>query len=125
MSIEESNDNSSGSILNTDYFMSNVSHLTKMVEYTGSKLINGGLDTLETVGKKTLEVLQEGDPGLRKKRALFSQMDEKINLSQVCLYLILKGILKAFFFKFIISRFYKKQNKKLKLNHIKITKRVK
>jgi len=30
------------------------------------------LDTLETIGKKTMEVLQEGDPGLKKKRALFS-----------------------------------------------------
>ncbi|XP_050520879.1 uncharacterized protein LOC126894131 isoform X2 [Daktulosphaira vitifoliae] len=79
----ESNHNSSGSILNTDYFMSNVNHLTKIFESTGSKLINGGLDTLETVGKKTLEVLQEGDPGLRKKRALFSQKGEKINLSQI------------------------------------------
>lgn len=68
----------------TNYFLSNVSQITKMVEITGSKIINGSLDTLETVGKKTLEVLQEGDPGLRKKRALFFQNTEKINLSQVC-----------------------------------------
>ncbi|XP_025409362.1 protein FAM114A2 [Sipha flava] len=74
---------SSESILDTNYFLSNVSQITKIVENTGSKLINGGLDTLESVGKKTLEVLQEGDPGLRKKRALFFQNSEKINLSQV------------------------------------------
>jgi hypothetical protein len=43
-----------------------------MVETTGSKVLTGGLDTLETIGKKTMEVLQEGDPGLKKKRALFS-----------------------------------------------------
>lgn len=72
------------SSLGTSYFLSNVSQITKIVETTGSKIINGGLDTLETVGKKTLEVLQEGDPGLRKKRALFFQNTEKINLSQVC-----------------------------------------
>lgn len=73
----------SDSMLDTNYFLSNVSQITKIVETTGSKIINGGLDTLETVGKKTLEVLQEGDPGLRKKRAIFFKNTEKINLSQV------------------------------------------
>lgn len=73
----------SESILDTNYFLSNVSQITKIVETTGSKIISGGLDTLETVGKKTLEVLQDGDPGLRKKRAIFFQNTEKINLSQV------------------------------------------
>ncbi|VVC39877.1 Protein of unknown function DUF719 [Cinara cedri] len=67
----------------SNYFLTNVSQITKIVETTGSKIINGGLDTLETVGKKTFEVLQEGDPGLLKKRALFFQNNEKINLSQV------------------------------------------
>lgn len=69
--------------MGSNYFLSNVSQITKIVETTGTIIINGGLDTLETVGKKTLEVLQEGDPGLRKKRALFFQNNEKINLSQV------------------------------------------
>lgn len=69
------------SVLGTKYFLNNVSQITKIVESTGSKIISGGLDTLETVGKKTLEVLQEGDPGFRKKRALFFQ-NKKINLSQ-------------------------------------------
>ncbi|XP_025206942.1 protein FAM114A2 [Melanaphis sacchari] len=73
----------SESILDTNYFLSNVSQITKIVETTGSKIISGGLDTLETVGKKTIEVLQDGDPGLRKKRAMFFQNTEKINLSQV------------------------------------------
>lgn len=71
------------SVIDTNYFLSNVSQITKIVESTSSKIISGGLDTLETVGKKTLEVLQEGDPGLRKKRALFFQNSEKINLSNV------------------------------------------
>jgi len=43
----------------------------------------GGLDTLEAIGKKTMEVLQEGDPGLKKKRAFFMNDPEKPNLSQV------------------------------------------
>jgi hypothetical protein len=62
--------------------MSGVSSITRLVETTGSKVLTGGLDTLETIGKKTMEVLQEGDPGLKKKRALFS---EKTVLSQVCM----------------------------------------
>ncbi|XP_069680460.1 protein FAM114A2 isoform X2 [Periplaneta americana] len=62
------------------HLMSGVSSITKLVETTGSKVLTGGLDTLETIGKKTMEVLQEGDPGLKKKRALFS---DKIVLSQV------------------------------------------
>jgi hypothetical protein len=50
------------------------------VETTGSRVLTGGLDTLETIGKKTMEVLQEGDPGLKKKRALFA---DRTVLSQV------------------------------------------
>ncbi|CAI6345747.1 unnamed protein product [Macrosiphum euphorbiae] len=80
---DELTEEQSESILDTNYFLSNVSQITKIVETTGSKIISGGLDTLETVGKKTLEVLQDGDPGLRKKRAIFFQNTEKINLSQV------------------------------------------
>lgn len=37
----------------------------------GTKVITGGLDTLESFGKKTMEVLQEGDPGLKSTRAMF------------------------------------------------------
>ncbi|CAH1737197.1 protein FAM114A2 [Aphis gossypii] len=80
---DEVTEEPSKSILDTNYFLSNVSQITKIVETTGSKIISGGLDTLETVGKKTIEVLQDGDPGLRKKRAMFFQNTEKINLSQV------------------------------------------
>lgn len=40
----------------------------------------GGLDTLELIGKKTIDIITEGDPGLRKKRAAFA---DGITLSQV------------------------------------------
>lgn len=60
-----------------------MSSITKYVETTSSKVISGGLDTLETIGKKTMEVLQEGDPGLKKKRAFFSNDGEKPILSQI------------------------------------------
>lgn len=41
--------------------LSSVSSITKLVESTGSKVMIGGLDTLEAIGKKTMEVLQDGD----------------------------------------------------------------
>ncbi|KAK0086800.1 hypothetical protein PV326_005439 [Microctonus aethiopoides] len=63
--------------------MSGVSSITKLVESTGTKVINGGLGTLETIGKKTMEVLQEGDPGLKKKRAFFLNEGEKPILSKM------------------------------------------
>ncbi|XP_075235099.1 protein FAM114A2 [Lycorma delicatula] len=59
------------------------SQLMSGVSQLSTKVISGGLDTLETLGKKTMEVLQEGDPGLRKKRALFFQDDDRPVLSQI------------------------------------------
>ncbi|GFY14724.1 protein FAM114A2 [Trichonephila clavipes] len=49
-----------------------VSSWTKALESTGSKVVFGGLDALEFIGKKTIDILTEGDPGLRNKRAAFS-----------------------------------------------------
>lgn len=63
--------------------MSGVSSITKLVESTGSKVMTGGLDTLEAIGKKTMEVLQDGDPGLKKKRAFFMNEANKPILSQI------------------------------------------
>ncbi|XP_061717225.1 protein FAM114A2 [Cydia pomonella] len=61
-----------------------LSGVTKFVETTGTKVISGGLDTLETIGKKTMEVLQDGDPGLAKKRAMLGlDPGDKPVLSQV------------------------------------------
>ncbi|XP_052744819.1 protein FAM114A2 [Bicyclus anynana] len=65
-------------------FGSLLSGVTKFVETTGTKVIAGGLDTLETIGKKTMEVLQDGDPGLAKKRAMLGlDSGDKPVLSQV------------------------------------------
>lgn len=63
--------------------ISGVSSITRLVESTGTKVITGGLGTLETIGKKTMEVLQEGDPGLKKKRAFFLNEGDKPILSQM------------------------------------------
>nr|CAI5862325.1 unnamed protein product [Callosobruchus analis] len=68
---------------NLGNLVSGVSNLTKFVEETGNKVISGGLDTLETIGKKTMEVLQDGDPGLKKKRQFLKLEQEKPILSQV------------------------------------------
>lgn len=40
------------------------------VSQMSSKVISGGLDTLEGIGKKTMNMLQENDPGLMNKRKL-------------------------------------------------------
>ncbi|CAK1589008.1 unnamed protein product [Parnassius mnemosyne] len=65
-------------------FGSLISEVTKFVETTGTKVLAGGLDTLETIGKKTMEVLQDGDPGLAKKRAMLGlDPADKPVLSQV------------------------------------------
>lgn len=58
-------------------------NVLKFVESTGEMIVTSGLNTLETLGKKTMDVLQEGDPGLKKKRALFSREPDKPTLSQV------------------------------------------
>lgn len=71
------------SIFGFGNFISGISSITKLVESTGSKVMSGGLDTLEAIGKKTMEVLQDGDPGLKKKRAFFMNEMDKPNLSQV------------------------------------------
>lgn len=64
-------------------WVTGVSQITKLVEETGTKVISGGLDTLETIGKKTMEVLQDGDPGLKKKRAFLKIDNGKSVLSQI------------------------------------------
>ncbi|KAH7968358.1 hypothetical protein HPB52_007970 [Rhipicephalus sanguineus] len=62
--------------------LSGVTAFTKAIEATGSKVLSGGLDTLEMIGKKTMDILTEGDPGLRKKRGVF---EGKTSLSEVAL----------------------------------------
>ncbi|XP_057366026.1 protein FAM114A2-like [Daphnia carinata] len=47
-----------------------VSNITKFVESTGSSLFSTGLDTLELLGKKTINVLQQSDPGLKRTKAV-------------------------------------------------------
>ena len=43
-------------------------------------MITGGLDALEFIGKKTMDVIAEGDPGFKKTKGL---MNRNSTLSQV------------------------------------------
>ena len=55
------------------------------MQNTGKELMSGGLDALEFLGKKTMDVLAEGDPGLRQKREKLTGKGP--SLSQVLLFL--------------------------------------
>lgn len=79
----EEQENQSYSSFGFGNLLLGVSSITKLVESTGSKVMTGGLDTLEAIGKKTMEVLQDGDPGLKKKRAFFMNDTDKPILSQI------------------------------------------
>uniref|UniRef100_A0A1L8DDB4 Protein FAM114A2 n=1 Tax=Nyssomyia neivai TaxID=330878 RepID=A0A1L8DDB4_9DIPT len=58
-------------------------HIVSGVQQIGNKVISGGLDTLEGIGKKTMTILQENDPGLMNKRKLLGLEAERPVLSQI------------------------------------------
>ncbi|XP_038144393.1 protein FAM114A2 [Cyprinodon tularosa] len=60
--------------------MGMLSSLTSVVQTTGKTVITGGLDALEFIGKKTMDVIAEGDPGFKKTKGL---MNRNATLSQV------------------------------------------
>ncbi|KAM6984626.1 protein FAM114A2 [Aplochiton taeniatus] len=60
--------------------MGMLSSLSSAVQSTGITVLTGGLDALEFIGKKTMDVIAEGDPGFRKTKGL---MIRSSTLSQV------------------------------------------
>ncbi|XP_061103909.1 protein FAM114A2 [Conger conger] len=60
--------------------MGMLSSLSSVVQSTGKTVITGGLDALEFIGKKTMDVIAEGDPGFKKTKGL---MITTSTLSQV------------------------------------------
>ncbi|XP_044517706.1 protein FAM114A2 isoform X2 [Gracilinanus agilis] len=56
------------------------STISTAVQSTGKSVISGGLDALEFIGKKTMDVIAEGDPGFKKTKGL---MNRNSTLSQV------------------------------------------
>ncbi|KAM6972616.1 protein NOXP20 [Aplochiton taeniatus] len=57
-----------------------LSTITHAVQNTGKSVISGGLDALEFIGKKTMIVLAESDPGFKKTKTL---MQRTVSLSQM------------------------------------------
>ncbi|XP_051559872.1 protein NOXP20-like isoform X2 [Myxocyprinus asiaticus] len=57
-----------------------LSTITSAVQNTGKSVITGGLDALEFIGKKTMNVLAESDPGFKKTKIL---MQRTASLSQM------------------------------------------
>jgi len=57
-----------------------VSSITGLVQNTGTDLVTGSIGALEFLGKKTVDMLSDGDPGLRQKRDALTG-GKKTNLS--------------------------------------------
>lgn len=57
--------------------------LVNNVTSLGSKVLNTGLDTLEGIGKKTMNILQENDPLIKNKIKKLGLEQDKPNLSEV------------------------------------------
>ncbi|XP_056316744.1 protein NOXP20 isoform X2 [Danio aesculapii] len=57
-----------------------LSTISSAVHNTGKSVITGGLDALEFIGKKTMNVLAESDPGFKKTKIL---MQKTVSLSQM------------------------------------------
>ncbi|KAM5340406.1 protein NOXP20 isoform 2-T2 [Glossophaga mutica] len=57
-----------------------LSAITNVVHSTGKSVLTGGLDALEFIGKKTMTVLAESDPGFRRTKTL---MERTVSLSQM------------------------------------------
>ncbi|KAG9491151.1 hypothetical protein GDO78_006493 [Eleutherodactylus coqui] len=56
------------------------SSISTAVQSTGKTVLSGGLDALEFIGKKTMDVIAEGDPGFKKTKGL---MNRNATLSHV------------------------------------------
>jgi Protein of unknown function (DUF719) len=61
---------------------SHFDHLLSGVSNISSKVINHSLDTLEGIGKKTMSIIQENDPGLLNRHRMLMDGDKPV-LSQV------------------------------------------
>ncbi|XP_014793856.1 PREDICTED: protein NOXP20 isoform X2 [Calidris pugnax] len=57
-----------------------LSAITNAVQNTGKSVLSGGLDALEFIGKKTMNVLAESDPGFKRTKTL---MERTVSLSQL------------------------------------------
>ncbi|XP_062590277.1 protein FAM114A2-like [Saccostrea cucullata] len=67
----------------TNMVQKSVQNTSNIVQKSSKTLVTGGLDVLETIGKKTFEVIKDHDPGLSKTREFLFDKHDKPSLSQV------------------------------------------
>ncbi|XP_028668766.2 protein FAM114A2 [Erpetoichthys calabaricus] len=67
---DAANDKSSSNTSHIGGAIGMFSSLTNVVQSTGKTVLSGGLDALEFIGKKTMDVIAEGDPGFKKTKGL-------------------------------------------------------
>lgn len=60
-----------------------VKNTSNIVQKSSKTLVTGGLDVLETIGKKTFEVIKDHDPGLSKTKGILFEKSDKPSLSQL------------------------------------------
>lgn len=65
-----------GSVFKLDSLLSNVGMIS-------SKVVSGGLDTLEGLGKKTMNILQDTDPNIKNKLLSMNPSNSRPNLSEL------------------------------------------
>lgn len=79
------------------------------MQNTGKELMSGGLDALEFIGKKTMDVLAEGDPGLRQKREKLTGKGASLSQVSRILFYQQSYVTLSFaesYFYFLIARTY-------------------
>lgn len=80
---EKPEEGSSNEEKTTDDSRFNLDNLLSGVTQISSKVVSGGLDTLEGIGKKTINILQESDPNIKTKIRNMSSVNSKPNLSDL------------------------------------------
>ena len=51
--------------------------------FQSKNLVTGGIDVLETVGKKAFDFMEDHDPGIHKSKEVLFDRGDKPNLSQI------------------------------------------
>ena len=60
-----------------------VTKTSNIVQSTSKNLVTGGIDVLETVGKKAFDFMEDHDPGIHKSKEVLFDRGDKPNLSQI------------------------------------------
>lgn len=60
-----------------------VTKTSSIVQSTSKNLVTGGIDVLETVGKKAFDFMEDHDPGIHKSKEVLFDRGDKPNLSQI------------------------------------------